>query len=89
MFSNILNNQQDLNIIKTEKNIQDVYFKDYLKAIKKLSINKQIHNNITKIVTKKETKTFLEKYFKDSKLKKKIMVMPKIKISQSSKANRI
>lgn len=65
-------------------NIRDEYFKDPIKSLKKISINKQIMRNINDINLNKQLKAYSEAILIEAHTKEVEMKMPKIKINSTS-----
>ncbi len=71
--------------LKAKKIVREQYFKNHKKALKKVNVNRQIHDIINDILSEKQTKSYLESYVKEKNFKSKVESMPLIKVSMSGK----
>ena len=87
MCSEIMKNEKNEMTNKPTTYIHQEYFKDPKKALKKISINKQIHDNINNIIINQLANKYVEKFNMDKTYKIKLVKMPKVKVSLSCMKN--
>jgi hypothetical protein len=85
LVSTILNKDNIDAKLKAKKIVREEHFKNHKKALKKVNVNRQIHDIINGILNEKQTKSYLESYVKEKNFKSRVESMPLIKVSMSSK----